>query len=153
MFLDSALKALPFLSGAFCSYSMCKVMKLETSRYMSFFALSTVFSLFILNPILTIPFFGTFYIFELHDSLRYTLYWFFAGTFWFEKSDRITASLTLFSVLFTAQLALGVLLVSRLFRLRAKRAFIYYFTTLFLTVFITIILAFTIYEVFYIFET
>lgn len=152
MFLDSTLKALPFLSAAFCSYFICKVMKLETSRYIPLFALSTVFSLFILNPILTIPYFGIFYILELHDSLRYTLYWFFANTIWFEKSDRVVSSLTLLSTFFIVQLFLGVYLVSRLLKLQTKRAFIYYFSTLSLTVFLTLILTYTIYGMAYVFE-
>lgn len=142
--VDLLLTCLPLFAGFALSILIPLVFSLDIHQYASFFLVTSVFSMLILLPILTIPFLGVVGAFYAYLPVlnRYTtLFWFFEVNLWSSKKIVLTIlDSLLLTWLVVAHIA-GSLVCSRVFGLDMKRGVSYYMLFIGLTGTISLFLA------------
>ena len=127
---------IPFLSLGFSLFLTCYSLKVDLRRYTLFFILTGVFSVFLVAPVLCIPFFGFLPYFVVIKGSQ-AIYWIYL--YHAERSSSVATLLIMLSAtIFTIQYSLGSFVFSRILKLPFKTCVTVFFCTLFSAVLMTI---------------
>ena len=142
--VDFFLTCLPLLVAFILSILIPLVFGLNIHRYVPFFLVTSVFSMLVLLPIMTIPFLGVvgaFYSYLPVLDRHRTLIWFFQVNLWSSKTIGLTILNSLLLTWLVVANLVGSLVCSRVFKLVVKRGVSHYMLFIGLTVACSLFLA------------
>lgn len=127
---------IPFFSLSISLFLICHTFKVNFRQYTQFFFLTSIFSTFLVTPLLSIPFFGFLPYFTVIEG-SHVIYWIYLNHA--ERSSSVASLLIMLSInIFIVQYYLGCFVFSRILKLPFKKCITVFFCTALAGILITI---------------
>lgn len=127
---------IPFFSLSISLFLICRTFKVDLRQYTQFFILTGIFSILLVTPLLSIPFFGFLPYFTVIKG-SHVVYWIYLNHA--ERSSSVASLLIMLSInIFIVQYYLGCLVFSRILKLPFKKCVTVFFCTAFAAILMTI---------------
>ena len=131
---------LPVFFFSISNLAISRIMDLDLSKYVPFFLVNSVVSLFVLSPILTLPVFASIYRLEIPISKKHLVFYFiYYSSIGLHKYSWTGIVIFLSISIFLNQAFLGTWISSKMFRLPSRDCFLYYFSVLASTSFLSVL--------------